>query len=257
MGDGDAGTYGFTVGSSEFVISSAPRTKLAEFGQKDGGVFQGGFRSILNLKINGHVVGTSWIDLKAKADAIAKLLDPINGDKSILLDERNDREFTGRLVSSILPPVVGCSAFNMPLTFAVDPVATSPTTTTQTVALSTNPQTFTVPAAGVVPGNKRALPVWTIKNTNASALSSTILNNATTIQTMANSKSVAQNQYLRYDTERQITEFSTDGTAYTAAMSTTDGNHKWFPELLHGVSNSLTIYNVPTGVLTITYKTRY
>ena len=253
-------TYGFVVASSNFSVISQPRTRRAEFGQKAGGARQGGYRSMLDLQINGRVIGTDWDDLKLKADAIAKLLDPLDptdGDKTIVLDERNDRQWTGRLVSPILPPVLGCAAFDMPLTFAVDPIAESTTETTQIFTITTNPDTITVPASGVVAGNVRALPVWKIKNTNASNVTDHTLKNTTTSQSVQNTITIGQNQFIRHDTERQITEFSTDDTTYSTAMASMDATDKTFPELQDGVSNSITVTGFTDAIVTITYRARY
>jgi hypothetical protein len=250
-------TYGVIVASSNFVVSSQPRTRRAEFGQKAGGARHGGYRAMLDLRINCRVIGTDWKDLKTKADAIVKLLDPTDGDKTIVLDERNDRQWTGRLVSPILPPVLGCAAFDMPLTFAVDPIAESTTLTTQTFTITTDPDTITVPASGVVAGNMRAVPVWKIENTNASNVTDHTVNNTTTTQSVQNTKTIQQNEFIRHDTERQITEFSADDSTYSSAMNLMDATDKTFPELQDGVSNSITVTGFTDATVTITYRARY
>lgn len=108
-----------------------------------------------------------------------------------------------------------------------------------------------------VQGTMTARPTYTIVNTDASTITTLTLTNTTRSQELTWTGSLAQNDQLRIDTERQHIEKSTDGgSTWSNAMSGLTAGDP-FPRLAAGQNNAFTIAGFVAGTINITYNARW
>jgi hypothetical protein len=251
-------TYGILVTNTPMQIIGEPKLNTANFAQKDGGITQGGTRALSPLAINILIQGDDYTDLKTKIDALTLLIDPSNGDKDIVLDNRMDRKWTGRLASAIFDVPAGASSYRTTLNFMVQPHAEAVSETTQNITVDETPESFTVPASGTLDGSMTAKPVWLYTHTGAIVTSLTLANSTTSQTVKVTGFNIFNTHQIRFDAERQIVERSTDGgSSFSSIMEFLDTTDKTFPELAPNVSNSCSVTGSTTGTLAITYRARY
>ena len=204
------------------------------------------------------IEGSSNDDLDDKLDALRLLVNPRLGDRSIRFDHQNDRYYLGRIKGDIEFEYIGPNHATATLQFVcADPLAYANSETTQSVTIDETPEGAAVPATGVVAGTEYAKPVWTIRNTSGSSVSSITVNNATTGEAAACTYTIPNNHYVRFDTARERLQYSADNSTYTDIMSYLSNTYKLFPRLAPGVANTITIGGLTGGTLTITYRARF
>lgn len=258
LGDGD--TYGLTVTRGPFPITTQPRVDVMNIAQVHGGINQGGKRIQMLRGVNYVIHANNHEQLREFADNLAWKLDPDRtGDVEIRFDTHPGRHWIGRLDSPIIPDGQGATSLQGSMVFSLTPYALDDTEIVQTVTIDESPELFNVPATGTVLGNIFAVPVWKIENTDAATFAEITLTNSTTSQSARSTKEVQQNEFIRFDSDRQILEFSVDDSTYTSAMDSfgAGGVGKTFLTLAPRVANACTLTGLLAGTLTITYRPRY
>jgi len=175
------------------------------------------------------------------------------------LDTWPTRIWYGRFVGRSGEKRHGANNMLFTLTFRCeDMFAYATSLTTQTITISSDPQTFMVPATSgtVVAGNVDPTPVWVIKNTSGGDEYGLILANATTGETI-NISGLADAYWLKLDFDRQVVELSTDSGSTWAAYMTAVGTNANIPALSHSTQNSITLTGLSAGSVVLTYYARY
>lgn len=251
-------SYGLTVLQGPVSFVPASRTTLRALGTRHGGYSQGGYLEPRELPVSGYVTGTSASNMKSKLDALKLVMNPANGEKSIRLDHVSDRYWLGRLAGDIEYTNVGPSSCKVEMRFqCADPLAYSTTETTQTVTVDTNPEVATVPAAGVVAGTEYARPVWKVQNTTGGSVSLITIMNSTTGEVCTCTYTVPNNDWVRFDSQRERLQYSPDDVEWFDIMAYLGTDQKLFPRLAPGVANSVSVLGLTSGVLTVVYRARY
>lgn len=249
--------YGVTLLDGEYPLLPSARLEVRSLGTRHGGYSQGGYLEPREIAAPISVRGTSNDDLDDKLDALRLLMNPRNGDKSIKFDHQADRYYLGRLNEAVNWKYYGPCVARAVLHFlCADPLAYSTTETTQTITVTETPYDTTAPSVGVVAGTEYARPVWTVKNTGVSSVPWVEIWNTTTNELIRSKQSIAHNAYVRFDSERERLQKSSDGTNWEDIMLKID-EFKQFPRLAPGVSNSVQIGGLASGVVTVKYRARF
>ncbi len=204
------------------------------------------------------VKGTSWIDVKAKLDAINLAIDK-NRLGALRFDDMNDRYWLARLTGhSQVKIFSGGATFDLEFT-APDPRAYSTTETTQSVSLSSGTNSFNVPASGVIGGTGEVDPTWLIKPTGSGS-TSMVLTNVTRDEALTYANTLTSAEWLRIKAHarQELAEKTADsGSTYSAVMGGVYYGSR-FPKLSPNVANAMTLTGITsTGTLVITYRERY
>lgn len=251
-------SYGLTVLSGPVPFLPGSKTETRKLGTRPGGYSQGGLLDAKEIPVVCHIAGTSNSNLKLKIDALRALLDPANGEKTLRFDHESDRYYLARLAGESEFNYIGPSAMQFELRFqCADPHAFSTTETTQVLAIESNPDTFNAPATGVIAGTTYARPVWKVKNTTGGAVSVITLQNTTTGETITCTYTVPNNDWIRFDSQRERLQYSPDDTEWFDIMGYLSTSNKLFPRLKAGVANALAVVGLSAGELTVVYRARY
>lgn len=252
-------SYGLTVlDSTPLPVWPGARLYRKDVPQRHGGVGAGGKTESRRIQVSCIVEGSSISDLQSKLDTIKRLLNPDNGSKAFYLDAMSDRMWYGQLATRIEAQVIGAVAARLLLVFdCADPLAYATSLTTQTVTVSADPHSFNVPASSTVAGSVEALPVWTVRNTDAASATGVAVENTTRSETISVAYTVPTNAYVRIDTARELVEYSADGTTWTPIMSAIITAPLYWPKLTPGVANACKVHGLTAGTLAISYRARY
>lgn len=197
--------------------------------------------------------GTS---VQTNLDALMALIDGAQGDGYVKFDRIPDRAFKGRFQGGASCEFLGNDAVRLGLNFACsESMAYSLTETEQTLTITTNPQTDTVPASGALAGTARTQPVYVVKNTSGGAANISVKCVDTDQQIDVNN--VANSAWVKIDASTKRVYYSTDSGVTWADANTKIGTNAWFPELAGGAANSLTTSGLSAGSVVITYRGRY
>lgn len=202
--------------------------------------------------------GTSWVDTKAKIDAVNLLLDK-NRLVALRLDDWDDRYWLVRYSNRSTPRIMQMGAvFDLEF-IAPDPRAYALTETSQTVSITSGTNNFTIPASGSVAGTAEADPTYIIKPSSSGATSA-VLANTTRDETLTWSNTLTSSEWLRIkalaNTEKA--EKSGDsGSTYTAVNTSIQSGSR-FPRLSPNTSNAFTFSgSAGNGTIVVTYRARY
>jgi len=212
------------------------------------------------IEIPCVIRGTSEANLRTRLDNMLDLIMLGNTSGYLKLDTFNTRIWYGRFVGRSSEKRHGGNNMLFTLSFQCEDMYSYATSlTTQTITISSDPQTFIVPATSgtTVAGTADPTPVWVVKNTSGSASSALTLANATTSETINTVSGIANGVWLKFDYPRQIVEASSDsGSTYASVMSAVSTSTN-IPKLLHGSSNSVTLTGLSAGSVVLTYYARY
>lgn len=248
-------SYGVTVLRHKRVFLPESEIEINQFGQRHGGYADGGWLKARVMTVPCVVNGSSQSDVESKLDALRLLMDPSAGDQSIQFDSQTDRYWLGRL-SGVLeqewqPPKTRLVTLRF---VCADPVAWASSETTINVTLDANPKAVNT---AVIGGTTAMRPVWTFQNTSGGAVSTWKVSNTTTGEVLTVSQPVVHSHYIRFDSQRERVETSTDGNSWAATMSGISMTEAVFPRLKPGVVNALSIEATDNGSLTIVGRARY
>lgn len=262
--DLSGGDYGVTLMKQRtaYPVMTRPKIFSASVAQRAGGFTYGGRGTMRVIPVRVAVQGSSFADLMTKIDNLNYVMAPENGEKSIRFDYVAGRYWMGRLNGEIQAPPIGATSVTLNWDFLCsDPNAYSTTEVTQTLTISTSPQTFDLPAASgtTIDGNVETFPVWTIQHLSFISALSVTINNTTSGQIITVSKALHENDYLRINSATELIEYSEDGIIWVNTNAGRDNTNKTFPTLKPRVQNSVTI--TITGVVDATcevvYRARY
>ena len=249
-------TYGLTVIAAPIGLLSGPRLAVSDYGGRHGSAVQGTFRGPKRFTVRGRVRGSSRSDLLTKLAAIADVVDPSGGEKLLILDHYSGLAWYALIDGEISLDDESAQTAIVEFPWIVPSgYSVAPSETVQTVTVDESPEGFNAPASGVVAGNLESAPVWKIRNTSGSTVTSVVLTNTTRTETATWSGVLTNNSYLRIDSDRCHVEKSTDGTTWTNAMSGFASGSA-FPKLTDGVANACVLTGLTAGTVTITYRAR-
>ena len=232
----------------------------ASLGGADGGVGGPKRRDPINLSFPIRITGASAANTVAKLDTLLVALH-VTGARSLRFDgSLSTRFYMAEFIGSSNYEWSGLDSVKLTLNFWVPkPFWKSTTETSQTAeAISASPQAFDVTDGGTVGGNWYAYPIWIIKQTDTTTITSVTLANATTTETIVWTGSLAEDDWLRLDSNPmnfRIEKSTDDGTSWTDAIGGADGGI--VPSLNGGVSNSLSVTGVTAGAVDIYYRAEY
>lgn len=253
-------SYGLYVMDIETQLMAPPRLDMQDVAQGWGAAAACRNYGVKEFSLHCAASGTSASNLRTKLDALRLLLNPMNGEKALKFDDFESDRFWYAFLSSEIPASVrGASWIEFDLSFiAPDPRAYSTTETDLDFTIETDPDAFTLKAAGVAVGGTAEIePVWTITNSSGGAVSSVRLSNATTLEAVLCTTSLANGNLLRIDRARWAVEKSTDGgSTYTSVISATS-SESVPPSISPGETNAVTVTGLSAGTLNATYRERY
>ncbi len=252
-------SYGVTVVRGPMQVAGPSQLFYHNTPARHGGFAAGtGFYEPRIIECTLHVLGTSWSNLKTKLDNLSWAMRPELGNVAIVFDQASDRRWVGMFMGDIAEEPIGNGAVQFTARFLVPSgVAESASAITQSVTIDASPKTFNVPATGSVAGTTHALPVWKLRNTHASTISTFTLANTTTSETLTVNYSIPQNAYVKVDTEQELISYSTDDVTYTVIMSARSNTNKTFPRLVPAAANACSVTGFVAGTLSIDYRARY
>lgn len=252
--------YGLIVRRGPRPVMGPRALAVFDYAGRPGGHVFGGQPGVLRFEYAGLVRGSSRSDLFRRLDRIAAVLDPGDGDKWHVPDEYTSldaalrRGCWARLDGSpVYREHLGALAASVELGFVCSAgVWLAASTTTQTVTLTTSPQTITIPATGAVAGTAPARPVWTF-DSDSDLVQDVTLTNTTTGEGLRWS-GILRDAWMRVDSERQHMEYSEDaGATWRNGMRYKVGGGA-FPRLRPAVANTIIVTGMLAGALTITYR---
>jgi len=206
--------------------------------------------------------GTSEANLRTRLDNMLDLIMLGNVSGYLKLDTFDTRIWHGRFVGRSDEKRHGANNMLFTLSFQCEDMYSYATSlTTQTIAISSNPQTFIVPGTSgtTVAGTADPTPVWVVKNTSGSTSGALTLANTTSSETINTTAGIVNGAWIRFDYDRQIVEWTDDGgvTWYASTAMALIGTNPNIPRLVHGVSNSVTLTGLASGSVVLTYYARY
>lgn len=207
--------------------------------------------------------GTSRANLFTCLDNLKTLLNPANGEKLLQADDWTglatavNRACYAVVNGPIQGEPVGSTAMRLTIPWLVRRglMVTAAAQGQTDSTIDSDPKTIYEPTAadGVVLGNHDAEPVITIKNTSGGTITSLVVANTTTSESLEYTGSLQNNWYFKIDTERMHCEYSTDGTTYVTAMGSVATDQD-FIHLDAGSRNTLTVTGLSAGEITIAYR---
>ena len=194
--------------------------------------------------------------VQTNLDALLALISGAAGNGYVKFDRMPDRIYKGRFQGGVNGEYLGNDAIRLGLTFnCADAFAYGLDEVTQTLTISSDPQTDTIPASGVLAGNARTQPVYIIKNTSG-AEADVFIKCVGTAQQL-DIDNVPDATWIKVDVYTKRVYSSTDSGATWADAMTMIGTNVWFPELAGGAANSLTTDGLSSGSVVVTYRGRY
>jgi len=238
-------------------IMSDIRQQVTPYGGRSGAAVQGTYFEPIRFSLDWYVTATSRATLLTQLDAIMAVMNPANGEKLLTIDAFDGWAWYAVLNGQVmLQPQGNCAVSGQFNFLCADGYRVAASSTSQSVTVDSSPETFNVPAAGVVAGNLATEPVWTIINTDSTTVTSVALVNTTRSETLNWGGNLAQNDRLRIDSERQYVELSTNGgVSWGNAMSGLGASAE-FPLLTGGSANACSLTGLVAGSLTIAYRAR-
>lgn len=262
-------SYGLRVIGKQQHVQAGVVLDFQPFAARDGGVTQG---AVMGPKIwsdTYEIEGTSRSDAVARLDNVKAVLDPTTGvaalryDRDINLGAAVDREYLARVNGAI-----GSGTWANPAVIRISVPWIVPggraralSATTITPAISSSPDTFTIPTDGtsLVGGTTQIRPVFTFRNTTGGNVTSIIFTNSTLSQTLRWAGVLSDTYYIRIDSERQhLTRSATGDFAgeETNAMSGLTAGDP-FPLLADRVNNSFSLTGFSSAASTIEYREEF
>ncbi len=107
-----------------------------------------------------------------------------------------------------------------------------------------------------MPGTLYEYPVYILRNTTGGNITSVILANATTGETLNWTGTLADDDYLRIDSDLETIESSSDLLAWTDELGGLGAGDP-FPRLKPRVTNSITVTGLSSGTLDIQHRGRF
>jgi len=212
-----------------------------------------------SISIPCFIIGTSATNLRTRVDNTFALVGTGNNSGYLRLDTWPTRIYKGRFVTPGESARHGASGISFTLNFQCEGLYSYELPMiTQTITISSNPQTFIVPGTSgtTVGGTTDPSPVWVIKNASSFTEYELTLKNNTTSETI-DVWALANTYWLRLDYDRQIVETSSNnGTTWTSAMWEV-GTNANIPKLSSGSSNSITLTGISSGSVVLAYYERY
>lgn len=261
--DLSSATYGVTVEHRDLPLFPFVNVDETNLPYGFGGMSQGAYTESYPMAVPVTVIGSSAANLKTKLDALALLLyQRMDSLTTLKFDTSSDRYWNVRF-KGISDAARKGVAVQCTLNFAApDPRAYATSATNQSAGITSNPDTVTVPADGVVAGSAPADPVIYVRNSSGDTVSGVIVNNTTRSETLTFGGSLDDTYWLKIDctptTQRcyRSTNTGDDPTilTYTEVMGGVSGD---FPLLDPGVANSFTVTALSAGTFKIVYRARY
>lgn len=251
-------SYGLTVVSPVFPVA-APQTLDLQSVPYAPDIAQMKHDGARLFPVDVVIVGTSTADMESKLDSLNALF-KVNADRTLEFDDYfNGRywnvRYQGGLESAAFEGDRVCRAS---LTFiANDPHAFDTTErTSPDFTLTGTSDTATVESGAGPGGTATIKPEWILKDPTPTGASSIVVNNTTTGESITWPNNLADNEWLKIDTDAQHISKSTDsGANYTDSMGGVTGT---FPTLDPTQQNSVTVSGMTAGMtLTLTYRKRY
>lgn len=258
--------YGLTITRDNYNIPLAPRdVDIQPKGAEDGAASQGDTAREMQIRLSGFVEGTTPTDLLQKCDRIRKVL--AGGLQLYVLDYENasitdadyQRGYYARPIGPVNFPRISPTGCRVQFTLVVPAGrAQGLTSETQNELAINLSSTFNVPSSGTQAGNTPSRNLVATFTNNAGTVTSIVLANTTRSESATWSGTLAAGDMLRFDTERQIVEKSTDsGTTWTNANSGLTAAHT-FAQVTDGTADSFTVTTDGTDVdLALTWEREF
>ena len=249
-------TYGAYLEKASWAILPALQFEQQAAPGRDGVYGAGSRYGARSFGFNLIISPPPGIAVQTNVDALLALISGAAGDGYVKFDRMPDRIYKGRFLGGVNGEYLGNDAIRLGLTFAcADALAYGLDEVTQTITISSDPQTDTIPASGALAGNARTQPQYIIKNTSGGE-ADIFLKCVGTAQQL-DIDNVPNGTWIKVDASTKRVYSSTDsGSNWTDAM-TLIGTNVWFPELVGGAVNSLTTDGLSGGTVIVTYRGRY
>ena len=236
-------------------------TDLQEYGARDGAATQGTTFDPRRWTDVVHLRGNNYPDVWRMLDNVKFALDPRKGNQVLRYDydlrllEAQHRQWLAKLNGPIIVNPRGPDWMQLNLNWlASDPIAKALSATVELPTIDASPKTFHIPtsAAEVVGGTDTVKPTFKILNTVGIAVTTVVLANVTTGESLTWTGNLANGAYLRINSETEHIEKSNDDITYSnALLGLQDGDP--FPQLAPRVRNEFTLTGFSSATLTVTY----
>lgn len=250
--------YNVIVTRVDLTLRAAPRVDSQGLPHRHGGVTHGSLTDLRTIGVTAALWGDTGAEFEARVDALNALL-AVDSDRSIRFDKRfPGRYWMGRprgrvnaqyragLFSEFTLEFI-CSD---PRAFDVDE------RTAPDFAIESDPEVLTVEEYDPVGGSTPTDPVWQLQNDDIyDSASPVVVDNQTTEQRLQWGGTLAPGDMLELDTARMLARVSgDDGATWSISMSAVIGE---FPQLRHGVQNTVQLEGIADGTLSLVYRARY
>lgn len=205
--------------------------------------------------------------LRGRLDTIRGLLNPVLGDKILIISDNDDRRYIGR-TKSITPPAWK-GQWGIGFTVTIECLANTQAIAevNASTAIATNPDTLTISS---VEGNESRIPVEIyVRNETGADLTSAAITiaNDTTSESIVWTGTLEDDRWLRFGTLDANGRFTSTISKSTSTGSDPEAESysdvesgytsgDW-PRLRGGVDNDITVTGISTGTLEWTYRGRF
>jgi len=259
-------SYGLTITRGTGAYPFAPlEVDIQRKGSEDGAASQGDTALEMRIPVAGFVEASTPTALLQQIDAIRKVLKGglqfyvFDYDNAEITDSDYQRGYYARPVGAVELSRISPTGARLTMTLIVPSGrAQGLTTETQNETAINASATFSLPSSGSAGGNTPSRKLIATFTNNSGTVTSIVLANTTRSESATWTGTLAAGDMLRFDTERQIVEKSTDsGATFTNANAGLNAAHT-FALVTDGTADTFTVTTDGTDLdLALTWEREY